>query len=749
MRNTAILILAAGLSTLHPAVTFAQSVCLPAPRLLTTMPMGAQVGTQVTVTITGENLEQVEELLFSHAGITATAARDQNGQLLENQFVVTVADDCPPGIYEARVMSRLGISSSRVFTVGMLPEVVRTSPNTSRETAMPLPMNVMCNASASRQAVDYYSFKARQDQRIAVDCAAQGIDSKLKPVLIIADADGNDLQVERRGGAIDFRPPKDGTYLIKIHDLTYNGGPPCFYRLALRELKPDSLLTRLPATARVSSFSWPPAGFDPQSVSAEAEPNDGDGDAQQIELPCSISGSFFPAADVDIFEFNALAGEEWWVEVASERLGRPTDPAVVVQHVADGGSITDVAEINDIATPIKVSSNGYSYDGPPYHAGSSDLIGKFTVETDGRHRLRLTDLFGGTRNDPANLYHLVIRRAQPDFAIVGWALHMQLRNGDRNALSKPIALRNGGTMAIEVVAIRRDGFAGEIQLDLKDLPEGVSATGIGIPAGKTRGMLLVTADEAAVKGLSIAHLFGTATIDGKTVVREGRMASMAWPVPDASREIPSPRLLADIPVSVSDAESSSITIAAAEEKLWQATEGDKLTVPLKLTKRAEFSGSTASLKTFGGAFERNAPVSLPLNEDTTSVVLDLARLKVPPGNHTIAFYGPAVVRYQYFPESVDAAQRALQTAKSEAAGAAEQVAALSESAKTTAEQNQSLQEDLQQARKTLRAAEQAVKASENRLKQVTARAKSKDTAEIVVSEPVHIQVLPRQQSNDS
>ena len=40
----------------------AQSVCLPAPRLLTTMPMGAQVGGQVEVTITGDHIDGIEGL---------------------------------------------------------------------------------------------------------------------------------------------------------------------------------------------------------------------------------------------------------------------------------------------------------------------------------------------------------------------------------------------------------------------------------------------------------------------------------------------------------------------------------------------------------------------------------------------------------------------------------------------------------------------------------------------------------------
>jgi hypothetical protein len=92
----------------------AQSVCLPAPRLLTTMPMGGQVGTTFDVTITGDNLENADELRFSHPGITATPKLDANGQPIANQFAVTITADCPAGLHEARLMTRLGVSSCRI-----------------------------------------------------------------------------------------------------------------------------------------------------------------------------------------------------------------------------------------------------------------------------------------------------------------------------------------------------------------------------------------------------------------------------------------------------------------------------------------------------------------------------------------------------------------------------------------------------------------------------------------------------------
>ncbi len=120
------------------------------------------------------------------------------------------------------------------------------------------------------------------------------------------------------------------------------------------------------------------------------------------------------------------------------------------------------------------------------------MLGKIEIKQDGVHRLQLTDLFGGTRKDPRNIYRMIIRKAAPDFALVAWALHMNLRNGDRNALSKPIALRQGATMPLEVVAVRRDGFDGEIELAMEGLPDGVTAGGLKIPAGKSRSIMLIT-----------------------------------------------------------------------------------------------------------------------------------------------------------------------------------------------------------------------------------------------------------------
>ncbi|MBM83298.1 MAG: serine protease [Planctomycetaceae bacterium] len=724
---------------------YAQAVCLPAPRLMATMPMGGKVGSTFDVAISGQNCEDVESLHFSHPGITATP-KIANGEPVPEQFVVTIAKDVPLGIYEARLMTRLGVSSSRAFSVGNLPEVKWNLANRSVKDAMPLALDTVCNAYMSSRAIDYYMIEAKKGQRLVIDCAAQGIDSKLKPVVILGDEKGADLIAERRGGLIDYTVPKEGKYTIKVHDLTYLGGPHHFYRLVARTAKPGKAVAvaRMPSTRKVSACSWPPVGLDESNAVTETEPNNKHTESQAITLPCNLRGSFFPAADVDTFEFSAKKDEVWWVEVASERLGRPTDPNVVIQRVGSDGKMIDVAELNDIKSPVTVSSNGYSYNGPVYNVGTSDVIGSFKAPEDGTYRLQVRDLFGGTRRDPQNVYHLVIRQAAPDFALAAWALHMNLRNGDRNALSKPIALRRGATMAIEVVRVNRDGFNGEIELSMEGLPEGVSAKGIKIGAGQGRGYLLITAEKDAPRGLAGATIFGRATIDGKEVTHRCKWASMRWPVKDQWQEIPTPRLMADVPVSVCETEHAPLVIVAQEDKVIEATEGEKLTIPLVHTRFNDFSGPSISLRNWNSGLGSVATIEASLTADSSEAVLDLAAMKTKPGEYVIAFYGSAVAKYRYNEAAVGIAELYLKQSKDAATAAATKAKQLAKTAKTaTPEQKPEADKAAQAAAEQQKAAEAAATAAQNRLKSVTAKAQPRDIVDIVVSKPITIRVKAR------
>ena len=716
-----------GLASLGCTLATAQLAGLPASKLLTVLPMGGQAGATLDVTITGTDLDEPSELRFSSPRITAKAKTGENGKPEQNKFIVSIAADTPLGLHEVRAVTRLGISTPRAFVVGSQTEITRAKANNSAETALELPLNSVCNAAVTPAAEDFYFFRAKKGQKFVIDCTSTAIDSKLNRVLIIADESGRDLAVSRRGGSVDFVAPEEGNYRIKVHSLTFEGGPEHFYRLALLDKAP----AQLTKARSVSSFSWTQTDAAP---AAEKDPNDKGSEAQKVTLPCDISGKFFPAADVDTFEFEAKKGEVWWIELASHRLGLSTDPFGVVQRVTQdktGEKLTDVAELNDIANPAV---------GTPYDAGSSDILGKIEIKDDGTYRLQLRDLFGGTRNQEGNVYRLIIRKAAPDFALVAWAFDAPNGPNYAQAPAKPLALRGGGTLAFQVAVQRRDGFDGEIHLSANGLPAGVTATGLKIPAGKSTGLVLLSAAENAARSLALINLSGKAKVGNAEVTRTCQIASVVWPVLNTAQEIPRARLHADLPVSVCGFETSPLTISPKETKTYEAKVAEKLTIPLKLIWRGE-ANSAIKLKAVGAGFEAMKEIDVALKAAASDVLVDLAALKTPVGAHTLAFHTIAKGKYRREPEALKKAEAAQKQADQAAVVAAAEVKKLSEAAKSApADKKPAADAAAKTAVENQKAADLAKADAAKLVKEITAKSQPKDYAEIVFSEPIQILV---------
>ena len=76
-------------------------------------------------------------------------------------------------------------------------------------------------------------------------------------------------------------------------------------------------------------------------------------------------------------------------------------------------------------------------------------------------------------------------------------------------------LRRGGTEMINVVALRRDNFDGEIALTVEGLPPGVTASkGSSLPARTRQPWCCAAADEQPASAGPI-RIVGKATVDGK------------------------------------------------------------------------------------------------------------------------------------------------------------------------------------------------------------------------------------------
>src|SRR5688572_24043926 len=140
---------------------------LPVARLFTVFPPGGKAGSQVEVALTGADLDEASQLHFSHTGITAKQKVGETTGLPEaNKFLVTLATNVPPRVYEARAVGRFGISNPRSFVVGNLPEFIAPTTNSSPATATAIELGTIVNGHSEATTADFYKFTAKKGQRI-------------------------------------------------------------------------------------------------------------------------------------------------------------------------------------------------------------------------------------------------------------------------------------------------------------------------------------------------------------------------------------------------------------------------------------------------------------------------------------------------------------------------------------------------------------------------------------------------------
>ncbi len=128
---------------------------------------------------------------------------------------------------------------------------------------------------------------------------------------------------------------------------------------------------------------------------------------------------------------------------------------------------------------------GYVNDDGGVRFGGKDSRLHFEAPADGDYFVRIGDVRGLEGERYA--YRLTVREPAPDFEVTF----------DPRSFNLPI----GGRVSVNVTADRKDGFDGPIDVELVDLPRGLTATSGRIPAGAaTTVLMLEAAREASIEG---------------------------------------------------------------------------------------------------------------------------------------------------------------------------------------------------------------------------------------------------------
>lgn len=654
---------------------------LPSPRLDTIFPPGARAGSAVEVNVTGAELGEASALRFSHPGISATK--------VDKHFAVKVAPEVPPGFYEARVSGTPGVSNPRAFVVSDLPETVKTKVNSSRETAVDFPIDSVIAGSVTAANADFFKFTAQQGQRLIFECAAAEIDSRLSPVLAVLDSAGQELEVSRRGGLLDFTAPAEGAYLLRLNDLTFAGGAEHFYRLAITT-RPHVDFAFPPCVAPGVKSKVTLFGRNlPGGVEAKITGADGKGLQKlnvEIDAPATpdawVDGFASPlAAGADGFAYrlkttqgaanpvfisfaSALVVTEQEPNNSPAKAQQVTVPCEIAGQFFAAGDVDcftfdvkkgDVWRIEVLSHRLGLPTNPFllveregaaaqevygsaaNVGTPRFSTLSNDPATRLEVKEDGAYRVQVRDLFGASRRDPRNVYRLSIRKESPGFRLAAVVEPPPEKKDERTAAPRGAVIREGGTTAIRVVAFRRDSFAGDIELCADGLPSGVKCIPTKILAGKDEGYLLLTAEEKVERWVGPIRITGKSRVGEAEIVQEARGGAVLWTVADFNNDPVRARFTRDFVVAVGSAEPAPITVQAAEDKVWEAAAGAKLEIPLKVTRRGEFKEALKLSAAGAPAIDKAKDIDIDAKAESAKATIDLAAAKIPAGEHTIYF----------------------------------------------------------------------------------------------------------------
>jgi hypothetical protein len=521
-----IALLALGAAALPPAA--AQTGY---PMIVSVYPPGCRRGATTEILVSGQqNFADSYAVLFEREGLTAELlpyepAPKPGETRNEVRLRLTAAPDADLGPQEFRVITRHGASSTGMLVIGAEPEVQEQEPNNALGEAARLELPVTINGRLqAAEDVDSYRFSARAGEELVFHVLAGRLQHKIHdlapgsggthvdPILVLSTAEGVELATADDHWGPDpllaHRFTRDGDYVIQVRDVRYQGMPAWTYRLTVTrgpfvsalypmagergrpvEVTPVgwnlSTMGRLelqvpmrdpgpmPVAFRNGEAQTNPVHFLvsdlPQLLEAGDAPGGG-ADGTLFEWPAGLNGRISQPNEADVWRFRAQKDQRLSFEVRARRFDSAMDPFLEVLNEAGGVLASDDDALD------------------------KDCRIEWTCPADGEYRVRVRDLH--SRGGADYVYNLEVREALPDF---------EVRCDDDKALVGP-----GSGYAMYVLLTRRNGFAGEVRLEVENLPPGVTAFADRIPAHMTQGCVVFRAAESATPDYRRIRMWGVA-----------------------------------------------------------------------------------------------------------------------------------------------------------------------------------------------------------------------------------------------
>jgi hypothetical protein len=618
------------------------------------------------------------------------------------KFKVTIGADVPPGFYDARLVTKHGVSNPRTFVVGNLTEVMEKEPNNDLPEAQRIEINSTVNGNLTNPTdVDYYVFTGKKNQRVVFSCLTSSIDSRMHPEFEVFDAKGKPLGTSHTyhnsDALTDVTLPDDGDYYVRLYEFTHTQGTAeHFYRLSITTapwidaIYPAVIEPGKTVQATVYGRNLPGGQLDKTAVidgrtlekitvniTAPNDPAATHRLAYTGRLEPSMStlpGCFEYRVKNDAGSSNpfllslatapvVVGNEKGHTLETAQEIALPCEIAGRVMQRrerdwyvfnAKKGEIYNLEIISD-----RLGVSGYMYFVLRNFDTKADIVesqdnnepmnNKFFARSDDPAPYRFTVPADGK-------YGLMVSSRLAD-SLAGPRQHYRVRitpdQPDFELVALPYSnvkpeaatLHQGGQQALTVFAWRRDGFKGEITLSVEGLPEGVTCPAQTIGNGLRQTTLVLNAADPAAAWTGEIKIKGTATIHGQKVTREARNGGIVWPVQPQQNIVVISRLERQMFLAVRD--KPPFTVTASLDKP-EVVQGTNAVVKVKLNRiLADFKTPLTVVASAGElpqGFTVNNNQPMAITPDKTEATLNVVvPANAPPGAYNIVLRASAQI----------------------------------------------------------------------------------------------------------
>jgi len=439
----------------------------------------------------------------------------------------TATKDALPGVREFRLATPQGLSTVGQLIVVRDPITVETGSNNTQAMAnsVVLPATV-CGAIEAAEDVDMFKFRAEAGKSYVFHVRSARYEDKIHdlqthsdPLIALKNESGTVLAANDNffygDPLLQYTFKNAGDYYLEVRDVRYQGNEYWQYCVEIHER--PLVVTTLPSAvksgtkqpveliglqlagattgeievpaAATEGIHWlrPKVGnvsLDPVPVMvtkfAPALENNYDKqtvpEAQDIAVPGVVAGRIAKAGEIDCYSFAAKKGDRFSFETTARRAQSSLDSIIAI-YDEKGKRLTEA----DDATVHKMAS-------------SDSLLEFWAVPADGKYVVEVRDLH--LRGGQEFTYSLAITRSEPHFT-----LHTDM--------DKVLICGDTGAQLF-VKCVRKNGFVGEIDLQVEGLPKGVRAEVGKILASGMDGSILFYAEPGTKPTASHMRITGTA-----------------------------------------------------------------------------------------------------------------------------------------------------------------------------------------------------------------------------------------------